>query len=221
MPMRGVLGVANVRRAEVRKTNGRYDDVIVGQCDDAILEYWHQNVQLPYINKDATRADRAWNWPKKWRYYTATGLVLNQWPVCLFVGAQDGSGGVYPFGLILIAQRYRALHDRSLGSSFLWLLATAPDAYYKKIGRAPLSLGQVMVDVGITNSYVNGNMGRVGLHADGKGGARLRGFYSQKCGLLPLRAITWISLLRLNFGGYFYTDDATGLKLSMALDHLR
>lgn len=221
MPLRRNYGVAFVKSAPHKKNTGCMP-IKIEEASTDVLEYWHRNIQKPFINNDFNRADRGWNWPRIDRNFGAIGWALHQEPRCYMV-VKEMPAGLLPLALVFQAEKYPALQDNFKESCFLWFMAAAPEAFLLKhlpVSEVP-SLGKIIVDIGVTTSYNNSNDGIIGLHSSPYGGARLRNFYANKCSLANLPSNTIISLARHNDGNYFYATESIALTYSKSNDSLR
>lgn len=121
------------------------------------------------------------------------GLATAKRPVGYTLGivAQD-TGHFIPCALVLLLGRDRALDDHARRSTFTWYLTTAPDAallsikdYQLDEEKLPRRLGTIALDIGVTHSLNHIARGRLSLHSDPGGGARLLAWY-QKRGMTVL-----------------------------------
>lgn len=193
------------------------------------VAFWHQSIQ-PFINKSTEpRADRHWRWSL---LYQITRLMPRYSGYCVVAQGLDGVS--VPVGMLVVIGDYPWLRNRRHKSSFLWFLAAAPDSAMKALGITdPPSLGRVLVDTGIVDSYRSGHDGRIGLHAAPKGGNRLFDFYRNVCNLLNLPKFfalplgpasikqTLVSLPVANDGRFFYTDSACATTFVTFWSHWR
>ncbi|MDH5546770.1 MAG: hypothetical protein OEZ43_14350 [Gammaproteobacteria bacterium] len=203
-----------------------YVQLFVKVADRNLLESWHREVQRPYINLKRERADRGWNWPGIMTLQGSVADRLGQEPVFYAVGLKRANRFI-PLGLVFLAKNYYALYDSTKKGCFIWYVTSAPDEFYNSIGiprqQIP-SIGNILVDIGITVSFNQLKNGVVGLHASPKGKPDLVDFYGRVCKLKRLSShipIGFLGLSRRNDGRYFYSDEQTGFKLSCSLDGLR
>lgn len=221
MPQRKQNGIPFVLKAPRRDKKGE-TPICIKRANKDLLAYWHEEIQKPFIDKDSDRVDYRWNWPIIVSSHSILANQLKQDPKCYAIG-KDLDSIFIPIALILIAESYPALHDKTKKCSFVWYMAGAPQEYCVQFITEPelASVGRLCLDIGITTSFNNLYGGNLGLHADPKGGMDLFNFYEQKCNLLHLNSKTWISLFRRNDGRYFYADSDRAVLLSRNFDHLR
>ena len=180
--------------------------------------YWDTYVQRRIGSK---RADQDWSWPRIRLTTSLAGSALGQRPRALVVGIESALHFL-PCVMLLLAERYPALHDPGRSSVFVWYLSPAPTSYFvehlgysRDDSPSESHLMAVGMDVAITHSYNCGLSGLVGLHADKGGGDALMSWYSasQKGGmsLLPKGQPLPPGFRRLrgNDGRYFYHDETT------------
>jgi hypothetical protein len=136
--------------------------------------------------------------------------------------------------MLLLVERYPALHDPQRSSVFVWYLSPAPTSYFVEHLKYPKEdsphashLMAIGMDVAITHSYNCGLSGLVGLHADEGGGNDLMSWYkdASKGGmsLLPKGQPLPLGFRRLlgNDGRYFYHHEGTAESVSKKMDIYR
>lgn len=226
MPKRLLNGVSHITKVPKRYGDGQLP-VYVRIANSNVLNFWHNNVQLPYINTLRNRADKNWNWPTMFITHSTIASLLGQKPNCYTIGVKLNDLFL-PLSLLFVAEKYPALHEHRRDSSFIWYLATAPEDFlltYLKRADLPARLGVLCIDVGITTSFNNNNAGLIGLHAAQSGGQKLIRFYADKCGLNNLPKKSKLTLGRNLIGGndgrYFYTDESIALSISIKNDLFR
>ena len=128
-----------------------------------------------------------------------------------------------PVGMMLLIEKYpHVVQGNAEGSSFIWLLASAPKDAMKDVGIAKRpSLGRILVDTAMGHSEANGLEGRMWLHCAPAGGQRLMGFYENNCELLNLPLAAPLPVRRRNDGRFFYSTEALAHKLLQDLGSLR
>lgn len=215
-------GVPYAVRAPLKYSNGELP-IQIKEANAEVLNYWHKNVQLAFINKMVdTRADGGWNWPKIVRRNSIIANVRGQRPKCYSAGVVI-KGRFIPLSLVFLAENYPALYDKSQNSSFIWFMASAPESFFTTVMSHPkiASFGKICIDIGVTSSINNLNRGVIGLHAAPEGGSKLIDYYESKCDLKSLDKNVSISLIRRNDGRYFYLDPNSAFNFSHNHDHLR
>ncbi len=136
--------------------------------------------------------------------------------------------------MLLLVERYPALHDPGRSSVFVWYLSPAPASYFTQYLHYPEEespreshLMAIGMDVAVTHSYNCGLSGLVGLHADKSGGDALMNWYSDPLkggmSLLPKGQALPPGFRRLrgNDGRYFYHDEGTAKSASKRMDIYR
>lgn len=199
----------------------------------AHILWWQANVQ-PVIDRDASRADRGWNWFLYAPFTFAAGTAIAHEPAGYTVGIVSPSDGrlFVPCGLMLLVGRMRALDENRNRSTFVWFLSTAPEAALRNLDEidltrdtVPKRLGQITLDVALTHSFNTGRRGRVALHAAEEGGDALLAWYErQGMRVLPADRRLPRGFRRLvvpSDGRYCYFTTQAALKASQRLDPLR
>jgi len=210
------MKIEHICKAPIRGLTS-HTDVEVRVANKELLNFWHNQVQLPFINSMDNRLDVGWNWPNKILLVQGTiARQLNQEPVCYTIGKKIGEGFL-PLALIFLAEKYPAVFDKQKSSSFIWYLSTAPQDFLKLYldeNNMP-NISELCLDVGITASYINGYNGIIGLHAlnskkKKKASKKLLNFYQNTCGLINLGSKEELPPGRKIFGNdgrYFYADE--------------
>lgn len=150
-------------------------------------------------------------------------------PYCIVTS--DTSGALLVVGMVLLAEPYRFLPDHRKEAPFLWFLAAAPAEFLKqRLDNNRPRLLQALVDIGVVFSHKMRYLGRLGLHADPKGGSDLEARYL-RCGLQPLPEEVRLPAIRellrrirpkANAAGmYFYADTEHAEDILQRSDHLR
>lgn len=115
---------------------------------------------------------------------------------------RNNVGQAIPAAMSLLIETYPHLDTREppAEATFVWFLASAPDAALAPLGVAPSpKLGETCLDIAITVSVNAAHRGRIGLHAALPGLAR---FYLG-CGLLRLPPHVSLPVARTNDGLFF------------------
>jgi hypothetical protein len=160
---------------------------------------------------------------------TAASLGQKVQSYCIVTG--DASGKQLVAGMILLVEPYPFLMDHRKNAPFLWFLAAAPSEFLRqRLNNARPSMLQALVDVGIVFSLQRKYQGRIGLHADPKGGDALAARYLH-CGLqalpddvtLPMsrELMRRFTFNREGPGPYFYADTNHAEDILVRSDHLR
>ncbi len=200
----------------------------------SVAKFWHNNVQLKFINNLKDRADIGWNWVNKYkRIKKAISFLPGPAEEYVFEG-KAGSSGWYPLSMISIRNPIPALHDNRKDSVYLWFLSTAPDSILRRWfgSKTPGRVGQASVEMVVTLSLAKGYRGLLGLHASPKG-KKLRDFYGITLGLDSLNSnvsIPWMIAQptmyvkyghNTNDGRYFYADEQVSASVRAAFDSYR
>lgn len=126
--------------------------------------------------------------------------------------------------MIAQVERYVALDAPETHAVFVWYISTAPARVlqlYMRTAFVPKALGQASLDIAITRSFMAGLGGRIGLHADPKGGTELMEWYKGRkmtnfpAGLKLPRSI------RVNDGRFFFYTPHGAYNASVELDYYR
>jgi len=233
MPARITRGLVHVSRAPTLA--GGYLPIRILRMTQEHAKWWDEHVQKEWIDS-LDRADKNWNWP--FRIFNVTRLTaetLGQMPAALVAGVECTSPPhVMPCVMSLLVEKYPDLHDHSRESAFLWYLSPAPDQFFLEgRGRALSAIPQrralmrIGMDMAITASYNAMRRGRLGLHADPRGGEALARWYRGPEGRmsnLPATQPLPVGLRRIimrNDGRYFYHDENSAFAISRELDTLR
>ncbi len=208
----------------------------IPSANDTHLKWWDVNVQ-PIINQMPRRADRGWRW-KRIMYGLNGMLFRHQAPAgfaVTFRAVHDPHGQPIVCGLSYAVRHYVYLGDDQQNASYLWYCASAPGKilthyltthFGQPTSVEPREIGKIALDLTIQESVQGGYQGRMGLHADPTGGAKLLSLYSQygmtarPNGSLPP---TFIRTMLQGRGakGYFYFDEAGALSFSQSLTSWR
>jgi hypothetical protein len=216
--------------SKIATRTGSLLPVRVSQMTSDHAKYWDEHVQVRIGHR---RADKGWRWPLIRLTALLGGSALLQRPRAFVVGIESGLR-FQPCIMLLLVERYPALHDRERDSVFVWYLSPAPTSYFTQHLHYPEEdspreshLMAVGMDVAITHSYNCGLSGLVGLHADKSGGGALMQWYQapQKGGMsvLPKTRRLPFGLRRVpgNDGRYFYHDESTARSASDRMDFYR
>lgn len=216
--------------SKVKTRSGDFLPVRVSDMSRAHAEYWDTHVQGRIESK---RADKDWNWLRIRLIVGLGGRALFQKPRALIVGI-EADRQFQPCIMLLLLERYPALHDPQRSSVFVWYLSPAPTNYFvehlaypKEDSPHASHLMAIGMDVALTHSYNCGLSGLVGLHADEGGGDDLMNWYkdAKKGGmsLLPEGEPLPPGFRRLlgNDGRYFYHDEGTAESASKRMDIYR
>jgi len=230
MALRTWTGIGFVKRAPT--AGGGTIDLRVSDLDPTQALWWHSRVQ-PIIDEDPSRTDEDWNWLLFGPFTYAVGKVLRRRPAGYAVGVErQDSGAFVPCGLALLLGRNPAIEDHSKRSTFTWYLTTAPQSallglpeYGLDDDRLPKALGSITLDVAVTHSFNHRSQGRVGLHADEKGGdALLEWYLSRGMTILPKDKKLPAGPRRIfspSDGRYCYYTTEAAVEASRSLDNLR
>lgn len=218
--------------------NGTIDVSIqsIQSANDTHLEWWDENVQ-PMINQMPQRADRGWRW-KRIMYGLKGVLFQHQAPAgfaVTFRSVRDPHGQPIVCGLTYAVRHYVYLGSHQQKASYLWYCASAPGkilAHHltthcgQPTSVEPREIGKIALDLTIQESERGGYHGRMGLHADPNGGAKLLSLYSQYgMTALPDGSLPPTFIRRILQGrgahGYFYFDEAGALAFSQSLTSWR
>lgn len=207
---------------------------IVGMTKEH-AKWWDEHVQAKWIDS-LDRADKNWNWP--FRIFSATRMAaetLGQNPLALVAGVECAfPPHLLPCVMSLLVRKYPDLHDPTRDSTFLWYVSPAPDEFFTQGYASALAavpqrriLMRIGMDMAITASYNAMRRGRLGLHADRKGGDGLvRWYKGPEGGMIPLPAshplpVGLRRVITRNDGRYFYHDEKSAFGVSCQLDTLR
>lgn len=199
--------------------------------------WWHRHIQ-PEINKLTDRADRDWDWRRIYWVTRAVARVTRQKPVSFAICIVPKDDPLLlPCALVQLAGRYPALNDHAESAVYLWYMADAPKSVLAglrpedqtttqlALSDIPKMLGTVALDTAVTRSFKDGLRGRVGLHADPKGGTKLFQWYESR-GMKNLAADAKLPpgirrIIVANDGRYFYYTTAGAYFASRSLDQFR
>jgi len=228
--LRRFRGVPFVRRAPT--ASGEEVPLRVAKMTMAHVSWWHSHVQ-PIIDRDPARADNGWNWMLYVPFAEVSGRLLTRKPAGYTVGLCDDENDRFvPCALVQLLGRVPALDDHDRNSAFVWFLSTAPEEALTTIedhpipeDRVPRRLGSIALDVAVTHSLNEKQLGRTALYADERGGDVLLSWYQrrgmtvlpdeEKLPLGPRR------LLKPSDGRYCYYTVPAAIEASQELDPLR
>lgn len=152
-----------------------------------------------------------------------------------FRSVRDSQGQPIVCGLTYAVRHYVYLGGNQQNASYLWYCASAPgkilahhltNHFGQPTSIEPHEIGKIALDLTIQESVQGGYHGRMGLHADPKGGVKLLSLYSQygmtalPDGSLPPTLMRTI-LQGRGAKGYFYFDEAGALSFSQSLSSWR
>jgi len=191
----------------------------------ALIDWWHTHIQPTIARLD--RADAEWDWYMIDGLWGITARGLGQDPqgyAITLPSLRDPAGDPLIVALLYLARRYPYLPNRRLRACYLWYLSTAPSSalapYLSSGDDLPKLIGTAGVDVGVCEAYHAGWQGRLGLHADPRGGAELIEFY-QRCAMTRLPQTSRLPRGRRrlagNDGRYLYLDEAGALSFRKRL----
>lgn len=173
-----------------------------------LVDIWVQEVQ-PIIDSryqvsaagvapDKIRADVGWKWN---RYFTGheysialrrmTGAQSNLTPTTALCLTIEQKGRLFPIGMLIALPRFFCrVKDVVRDRSFTWYLSDAPvDVYKSHFDEERVQgVAKALVDCTVQVSVAAGLHGEMLLHASPKGGAKLEGFYLNKCRMLQLHS---------------------------------
>lgn len=204
-------------------------DVVVLPMTKEHRAWWDSTVQ-PFIDalpKETVRADRGWRWSKirKVELLAAAfsgkvagavsgaesfGELLGQRPEAYTLGLISKTAEFFPVGMLTLCGVFRCEPVDGLTSPcvFLWYMSGAPGAFLELVAGTQ-SVGlitRLLLDTAVCRSWALGEDGRLLLHADQGGQARLLQWY-QKQGMKTVPSeIEKVSRLRENDGRYLYFD---------------
>ena len=203
--------------------------VRVAPLTPKLASWWDQEVQPSIDDEKPTRADQGWRWPRLVGLATRLSRWLNQRPVGYAIGVplQERNQFV-PCVLLLLVGNYRHLQNHYEDAVFLWYLSAAPVAVLQKFlpdEFRPKPLGVLGLDTALVHSFTLRLMGRLGLHADRKGGEDLARWYLKQ-GMTNLPAGAPLPTgFRASFvpndGRYFYYDPGSATEAITRMDRFR
>lgn len=211
-----------VRRTTIRGS-AKEEPIKIVLLDRKIARVWHNKIR-PHI-KDASkvrhRLDVKWHWPALLQLAPRTEYLAGRRCFGYAVLARGTGGAAIPVGISLVVEQYKLLEGAN-PSSFLWLAATAPSQAFKALGVPRLDqLGEILVDTTMVTSFNAGLRGRMGLHADPRGGPHLLKFYAQDCGLDRIGSAIQLKGTRTNDGRYFFAGGGTARQAVIRRDPFR
>lgn len=230
MPLRSIRGLDHL--SEVSTPSGHLSIMVVPMTA-RLANWWHSHIQ---DDVSEARADHDWNWRLIASVTKLAAEALLQMPSGFVVGVRDEKRSRFvPCVMSMLVDMYPHLEDNNLTSVFVWYLSPAPMASMVRelelpADQVPLEtvLMAVGMDVAITESYNIRLRGRVGLHADAKGGERLVRWYEhpRRGGMHRLPETTKLpfGFRRVkvpNDGRYFYHDEKSAFEASCRMDRYR
>lgn len=190
---------------------------------------WHARVQ-PLVDRNyttasqsssgqRTRADVGWDWRFIFTLSKLYSLGSLAQPrsgpaVALAMVVDTGATGLFPIGMLTTVPR---LFTNALGSQrdrgFGWFLADAPSEAYAGILKCPKvrEVAAALLDCGVQATKDEGHDGRFLLHADPRGGDRLKDFYRVACRMtqLPINGPAVTPVFRRGPTDEYFHFDAT------------
>lgn len=226
MPQRKIGKIEHIKYAKNNFNQRRNIKIQVAPANLEIIKFWETYIQKNYI--DGTGAvDDGWSWLINYCFKQPLANAARQDPktLCIYLTYE---GKFIPLGLVFLVNKYPALNNTNKNSTFIWYLTTAPKDYINDILPESLrpSLGKLSLEIALTESYINKNEGRLGLHADPKGKEKLVDFYTDACLLSNFPKDKGLpTYLRSKFapndGRYFFYTDENAFEFSKSLDYLR
>lgn len=189
------------------------------------IQWWIDHVQTHIDHRMPHCTDYGWRWKR--HFAIVSTIERRQDPAGLAVVVPD-----HPrerpliCGILLLARNYVYPVERDKSAIHVWYLSTIPPeliiagGYYGPFGM-PKQLGQILIDVAVTESYRKGHEGRILLHADPKGGDKFMRFYQDTCGMSRDMGAQPISRIRYNDGRYFYFTEEQASQFRARLTALR
>lgn len=172
--------------------------------DRGRIDWWMDNIQ-PVIAQDQNRTDADWDWRA---YYDYLRMAFLRREPCFFALCMDNNDEVIVLALAMCLADESYPVDKSLRSLFGWYLTAAPEvalAKYLHPDDMPKLIGRGCLDSALIKSVATGNMGRIWLHADEKGGQELFDIYiNWKMINIPRGVRVQRFLKNRNDGRYFY-----------------
>ena len=223
-----------IQRLPFRTSQGIQMDALVEflPMTTALASAWHARVQ-PLIDGRyasrgvASRADVGWNWNRIRARAIMHSLFLEP-AIALALIVRDEHDTAFPVGMLTaVPQLWTEVQCIDRHRAFTWYLSNAPAEVYAKLLRMPPLRGvaRALVDESIKQARRLGDDGAIVLHADPKGGTRLKDFYANDCGMsqlcagdppiCPARSFKW------NAVEYFYMDAVASVKFCSFHDGLR
>lgn len=202
--------------------------------------YWNKHVQ-PLINQnyfraedesepEKIRADVGWQWGKYFLMasmqtgYSSTPGVKSGPAHALVIAAINNAGDEIPLGMLtVVPQFYCNVSDLKKIRTFTWYLSDAPGEFYQTMNLdAVRRVASSLLDTAIQTGLEAGLTGELLLHADKKGGDKLKDFYKY-CGMSELDVdAPRVSILRWQgLDRYFYFDENSSKKFCSKFDLLR
>jgi hypothetical protein len=176
-------------------------------------------VHEPYVQGDAQRADRAWDWRitiPALAFAIGAARRPRMFQVCL--AATD-----HPLAMVVLLENERWIADPAMPAVYVWYLTGAPAIATSGHGQ-PRLLTSAALDIAVTVSLNSRALGRLWLHAAPEGGTRLLDWYRNR-GLEPVPASATLPQPRVgrrrNDSRYFQMKPEAAVAFSMDLDAFR
>lgn len=229
MPLRTLRGLVHVSSGP-RQGGSRFPLEVVSMRDEH-ARWWQDSVQ-PYIDaSEEARADQRWRWRRILGAVKLGGSIVGQTPSAFMIGLKRADHEFWPCVMMAMVESYPYLPDPAQRSVFLWYISPAPELFFLQAARfeaseVPKALMAIGMDVAITQSYNAQQHGRLGLHADKRGGPRLVEWYAapDRGGMHQLEAtlpLPGVRALLGNDGRYFYHDETSACRVSSRMDAFR
>jgi ribosomal protein S18 acetylase RimI-like enzyme len=172
------------------------------------LQRWQSEV-MPHEKSQAAQ----WNWEKFMTREYRLAKYAGQNPKFISLTINNK-----PVGMMLIANDFKAqtrFDQKKEKTTYVWYLQSAPNDYLKKqnIDKTTfdLSIGKILLDAAVVNSFKSGNDGKTLLHADpeAKGNILLEYYSKQGFTRIEDERIKHVSPFRENDGRYFHLNKAS------------
>ena len=235
MTKRNKAGVGFIVRAP-SLVDGKHVFLDIRSALPVDIEWWNAYIQCEIAKEK--RPDQKWNWDLLGTLYYSYAKTVGQQPKILVVSTVLDDGRSVPVAMVMIVNNYYSLNDypRNKRASFLWFLSDAPRSALQKAkldedGRMleaheiPKMVGTIALDSAVCEAFNAITEGRMGTHADPKGGESLISWYESKKMLrlpknIPL-PVGLRSVLVSNDGRYLYYTIDNAVSFSQSLDYLR
>lgn len=179
----------------------------IKEADKKDLKRWQTEV-MPHEKSQAAQ----WNWEKFMSREFRLAKYTGQDPKFVSLSIDNK-----PVGMMLIANQFKAQtrFDKKENLTYVWYLQGAPNEYLKKhnIDKSTfdLSVGKILLDAAVVNSFKSGNDGKTLLHADpeAKGNFLLEYYAKQGFSKIDDQRIKHVSPFRENDGRYFHLNKAS------------
>jgi len=210
----------------------------VVDLDMHLVRYWHNNIQ-PLINQDETRADKGWDWRTITFGTNLMGTMLLQQPagLAIVVNLEPEFKATIPVAMLQLVCNYPHFTNLRQQSTFVWYLAGAPPEVLQQLkapgtdnllftdDKIPKGLGSFALDTSLIHAFLEENEGRLGLHADAKGGRGLIDWYHKK-GMINIPATESLpkgyrKWFKGNDGRYFCYNLEEALEAAKTADEFR